>query len=236
MKGIDRNEVCKFYNDITDIWPSDERWFVYTNKQIEKYLNTYRLPDTSYILNAGSAGNTYGLPYKFHHVDIAEKHLEGLEHATVASVESLPFDNEAFDGCICVGSVINYCDALVAIAEMLRVIKPGGVIVLEFENSNSYEYKHSDVYGKAAGIVTVNYRQQEHHQWLYSYRHIKNICESCGAKIRSARYFHILSSLKLARGLEEDAASEYAKYDKLLACVPLVKAHAGNIIVQCTKL
>lgn len=236
MDGIDQNEVRDFYNELLEIWPVNNLWYVYIKKQIQKYLDDNRVSPSSYVLNAGSAGNTYGLPYRFHHVDIAEKRLVGLGNATVASIENLPFADNIFDGCICVGSVINYCSAMTAISELLRVIKPGGMLILEFESSNSYEYRYSDIYGKASSTVSVNYGQPNHQQWVYSFQYIKSICVACGTKAEAARYFHIISAYKLGSGLDENAAAEYARYDALVSKLPYIRQHASNIIFRCMKL
>jgi len=236
MKGLNQNDVREFYNNIVDIWPENDIWFSYTKSQIWNYLHSYAFDADSYVLNAGSAGNTYDLPYNFHHVDIAHNQLKSVKNATIASIEDMPFKANTFDGCICVGSVINYCDAIAAISEMYRVLKPGGKIILEFENSNSFEYRKADIYGVSSGIVTVNYRQTQHKQWLYSYKYIRKICNDFNARIENVKFFHILSSLKLANGQTENSASNYAKYDKLLEYIPFIKKHAGNIIMSCRKL
>lgn len=236
MSDIDADAVKKFYNEVDDIWPDKDLWFQYTKGQISKYLNGHLFAADSYILNAGSAGNGYGLPYDYHHVDIAAKHLSSCEKSTIASIENLPFPNNEFEGAICVGSVINYCNALQAISELLRVIRPGGRLILEFESSLSFEYRHSDVYGKAASITTVKYRDQEHKQWLYSPSHIFSLCSSSGGKVKSIKRFHILSSFQLGRGMTENEAVQYARYDAFLQNVPFVVGHASNVIFSCTKL
>ena len=71
------------------------------------------------MLNAGSGGSIYnGISGKFFHVDISDKFIKELPNSYVASIENLPFNTNFFDTAICVGSVINYCDALTALSEI----------------------------------------------------------------------------------------------------------------------
>ncbi len=99
-----------------------------------------KFAENSYVLNARSGGNSYNLKCKQHHVDIADKKISHLELFTVSSIENLPFNDDCFDGIICVGSVINYCDAMQTISEFSRVLKRNDILIIEFENSYGYEF------------------------------------------------------------------------------------------------
>jgi ubiquinone/menaquinone biosynthesis C-methylase UbiE len=153
--------------------------------RIERYIQKKFNPfDNAYILNAGSGGNSYDIiSDNMYHVDIAENRIVHLKNAVVASIERLPFHDKMFDHIICVGSVINYCDAIVAIAEMSRVLKKHGVLIMEFENSLSFEFFGKTEYGKSAEIVTTKYIEQSHRQWVYSFNYIKNILRRYSLKI-----------------------------------------------------
>ena len=54
----------------------------------------------------------------------------------------MPFKNQPIDIAVCVGSVINYCDAALTIAEFGRVLRKEGTLILEFDGSGVY-YKES---------------------------------------------------------------------------------------------
>ncbi len=60
----------------------------------------------------------------------------------------MPFNNLFFDNILCVGSVLNYCDALTALSELSRVLKPNGNLILEYESSWGFEYLHKSCYKK----------------------------------------------------------------------------------------
>ena len=174
MASVDLNEIKKFYNEVPEIWASTDSWHQWSRGEIQKYLNTIPFSSHEIILNAGSGGNDYGITCKeMVHVDIAEKKLKGVKNAVVSNIESMPFPDSQFDSIICVGSVINYCDASAVIAEFSRVSKPGALLVLEFENSGGYEYRKKVCYKESATVVTVQFQGSDHTQWLYSMPYIK---------------------------------------------------------------
>jgi ubiquinone/menaquinone biosynthesis C-methylase UbiE len=238
MKQLDQERIRNFYENIPEIWPQDNAWYYYLKSGIEKYIQKKCKPYVNaYILNAGSGGNSYGIVSdNMYHVDIAGNKIIGLKNAVVASVENLPFSDEMFDYIICVGSVINYCDAIVTIAEMSRVLKKRGTLILEFENSFSFEYLDKIEYGKSAEIVTTKYMEQPHHQWVYSFAYIKNILKRYSLKIYNLSVFHILSGLHYNKYNDENAAANFAKFDYIIQYIPLFRKRAANIILSCRKL
>ena len=232
---LNEHDIKDFYETINEIWPAQEDWYVYAKNQIRKFLHDNPFLDNAYVLNAGSAGNDYDLPYKMHHVDIAKSKISHLDNATVASVENLPFKSSIFDNAICVGSVINYCDAVVAISELCRVIKPNGILMLEFESSDGFEYRNTEEYRKAAVVVNVKYIEKSHTQWLYSYKYIKSILRETGFIIIKVFPFHTLSSLYLSKNADENRAAKFAKYDRFLRYLPRIRMHGNNILIMCKK-
>ena len=236
MATVDLNEVKKFYNEVSEIWAVNDIWHQWSRCQIQKYLNTVPFSCHDSILNAGSGGNDYGISCKeMIHVDVAEKKLAGIKNAVVSSVESMPFPDSRFDGIICVGSVINYCDAGAVIAEFSRVSKPGASLVLEFENSAGYEYRKKSCYKKSAAVVTVQFQGSAHTQWLYSLPYIKSLLQIHHFSIQSVYPYHICSSLVLSINGLEEASARFAQIDTLIRKIPPIAAHANNYIIRCSK-
>jgi SAM-dependent methyltransferase len=238
MKQLDQEAIKNFYENIHEIWPQDNAWYSYLKLRIEKYIQKKCCPfENAYILNAGSGGNNYSIVSdNMYHVDIAENKIINFKNAVVASIEKLPFPDEMFDYIICVGSVINYCDAIAAIAEMSRVLKKHGILILEFENSFGFEYLGKTEYGKPAEIVTTRYIEQSHHQWVYSINYIKNILKIYSLRIRNLSAFHILSGLHYNKYGDENVATNFSKFDYVIQYIPLLRKHAANIILSCQKL
>ena len=169
-----------------------------------------------------------------YHVDIANKKLENIENAVIASIEKMPFDDLFFDNILCVGSVLNYCDALTAISELSRVLKSNGNLILEYESSWGFEYLHKDCYKKDACIITTEYIEKEHNQWLYSPKYIKNILKTCSLNIIEKYPFHISDGLS-SKFLDDQTAINWVKIDTLLCKFPFFKEHGNNIIMHCIK-
>lgn len=167
MEEFDANEIKAFYERVDTEWPKNDKWHNLNQKEIKKFI--YRVPlQNCKILNAGSGGNNYDLNVDMYHVDVAESKIKNYKNHIVSNIENMPFDDNSFDIVICVGSVLNYCDALKAINEMARVLSKNGLLILEFENSYSFEFKNTKAYKANAAVVTTNYFNTPHRMWVYS--------------------------------------------------------------------
>lgn len=170
------------------------------------------------------------------HVDIAEEKLKGIHNAVVANIESLPFPGTMFRSVICVGSVINYCDASAVISEFTRVLQPNGTLILEFESSFGFEYKGAEVYGKSADVVTVKFQGQDHHQWLFSISYIKALLKANNFSVLDIYPYQICSSLALHVCHNETETVKFASLDNFARRIPFLANHANNYIIYCKKL
>ncbi len=233
MEKLNLTETKQFYETAENVW-SNSYWYNYSYNFIWNYLHKSPITKCNYILNAGSAGNSYDLNCKMHHMDIAENKVNNCTEYTIGSIESIPFDENYFDGAICVGSVINYTDAIASISELIRVVNTDGIIILEFENSNSLEYLFTKEHKKDASIISTDYLGKDQKQWIYSYNYIMNIIESYNSiKILDVTGFHIIDSLFAKH---EFIAEKFNKFDKVLNRHIVTKKLSGNIIVTLKKL
>lgn len=232
MRNIDYR-LKEFYETCNKVWPDDNRWYDYTRKQICKTI--CKFINDGRILNAGSGGSTYGLPFNMYHVDIAENKINRYKDYIVANIEELPFSDEIFNSVICVGSVLNYCKLSKTINELYRVVKKRGIIILEYESSYSFEFMNKDFYGCNDTIVSLQYMGEENKQHLYSPMYINSILEALNIDIIYQKHFHIISSL-LSNIISDDNVLGWVGYlDGIGRVIPLFKRHAGNIILVCRK-
>lgn len=235
MYKLDQDKVKNFYNKVSNVWGNHDPWHDYSQKVISSYINKQAFFQNSIVLNAGSAGNSYNIDCKtMYHVDIADEKIKNVENAVVASIENLPFNDESFDNILCVGSVLNYCDALAAISELSRVLKSNGNLILEYESSWGFEYVGKECYKKDACIITTEYIETQHTQWLYSPVYISTILKSCGFFIKNKYPFHILDGL-LSKFMNDQLAVRFTQLDKFIGKCPFWKKHGNNIILCCIK-
>ncbi|MBD5546021.1 MAG: class I SAM-dependent methyltransferase [Lachnospiraceae bacterium] len=232
---LDQEKVKSFYNSVSNVWGNHDPWHDYSQKVITTYIEYKDIFRNSIVLNAGSAGNSYGIKCRLmYHVDIADEKIKNIDNAVIASIEKMPFDDLFFDNIICVGSVLNYCDALTAISELSRVLKPSGNLILEYESSWGFEYLHKDCYKKDACIITTEYIESSHNQWLYSPKYIINILKTYNFNIVEKYPFHISDGL-FSRFLDDQSAINLVQIDKLLCKLPFFSKHGNNIIMHCQK-
>ncbi len=234
--ALDTYKVKEFYNNVSDVW-NNTAWYKYSQKVITTYINKLNIKNDDKILNAGSAGNSYGIiSNNMIHLDIAENKLKGIKNACIGSIEQIPFEDNCFDIIICVGSVLNYCDAMQSISELMRVLKPNGQLLLEFESSWGFEYLHKKSYKKHATIIETYYIENQHKQWIFSPEYIKKIIKAEQGIIINETGFHLITGLIARYAKSDDTCIKFACFDKLLRYVPFINKHYSNIIYMIKKL
>ena len=234
-KKANNEYIRGIYNAAQKAWAENDNWHIHTHDFINNYVinAVSRYSNSkSKILNAGSGGSTYSIPGIFYNCDIAEKLIENSVNPIIASVEDLPCDDEFFDYSICVGSVLNYCDATSAISELSRTLKSGGLLVLEFERSNSSEFIFTSQYGKQIFPMIYDYNGETHHLWMYNEQYISQLLNVYSFDVKNKRRFHSFSSL-VFRATRRMEAGKYIKYDFLTQPFNYFLAH--NVIYTCQK-
>lgn len=107
-------------------------------RHVAAYALCERFLDPGRIVDIGCGiGHSYRLlaPRETVGVDVDAESLEGQERQTVAAdMRRLPFANSEFDGAIAVHSIEHVPDPERALAEIVRVLKPGGSAVLVTPN------------------------------------------------------------------------------------------------------
>jgi ubiquinone/menaquinone biosynthesis C-methylase UbiE len=237
---LDELKIATMYNNMKDIWPSNDKWYSYTHnvliKSTIKYTNINTFNNQSLILNVGSAGNEYGIPGIHYHIDIAEDKLNGVENAYITSAERLPFNDEMFDGGLCVGSVINYCDPFAVIGEISRTLKSGAFFIFDFEQSNSWQFIGNKSYKADASIISSFNSGIKDDVWVFSYKHIKSILNTYNFIIKDKLYFHLISPLFYRIYKDEQKAAKYSKLDSIIRVFPIINKKSCNIILIIQKV
>lgn len=234
MPRIPREKVRNIYNQLDNMWGADP-WHAHTKMWLDGFMEKKLSLATSAstVLHVGSAGEDYGLRGDLTcHVDIAEKKLSGVPGAIVGDVHSLPVADSSIDLCVCVGSVLNYCDAVVSLLALSAVVKPGGYLLVEFESSRSWEYLSSPVHRLGVTSTRTFYSgEPECTLWVYSPRFIKDIVLSRGFALKDESCAHVVSSLAYRLTKNEDLAARFGVMDALARKLPLLRDGASNIIL-----
>ena len=135
---------------------------------------------------------------------------------------------------LCVGSVINYCDPLLVISEISRVLKPNAVSVLDFEQSRSYQFIGS-VFNRNAKIITSFNSGIDDRIWVFSERLIRSYCKMHGLEILDVHYFHLLTPLIYRLCKDENKAARFVFADRLLSKIPYLRKISCNVILTIKK-
>lgn len=236
--NIPKKDIIARYQNLNSIWPNDDTWHYYTHQKIANTISEWIGQDHNHdhkILNAGSGGTKYGIKNTLtFQADICNKNLPS-DFGVQCSIEDLPFPDNTFDMVICVGSVINYCDALVSLSELSRVTKPLGKIIIEFEKSDNFEFLGKKHFCANAAMIETFYAGNNEKVWVYHENYIDNLFALVKLSIKRKKRFHILSAIALLF-INDKKATKLAIFDCLFEKIPLLNKFSSNVICQCEKL
>jgi len=227
------------YDDLT-FFGTVDAWHLFTAKEIQKEIASVwpTLPTGSgrVILNAGAGGNDLGLvqPATIN-LDISPTRISSMPNPIVASVEALPLSDGSVDTLLCVGSVINYCDAAAAIAEFGRVLRPGGALILEFESSFSAELVTQQAFGRTAAVAETFYANQKEAVWVYAPSHVRRLLNAADLRVTRSVPIHVLSPWALLLLRSARIATPIARLDRLVRNVQPLRRWASNHLFFCEK-
>jgi SAM-dependent methyltransferase len=164
----------------------------------EPYLGLGRVIDVGC-----GVGHSYDLlaPRQTVGVDVDPAALAGQERETaVADMRSLPFPDDSFDGAIAVHSIEHVPDAERALAEIRRVMKPGGTAVLVTPNRLTFARPDEVI--------------DPYHYVEYDPRELKALCRRRFGRVE-------LAGISGSERYRELVAAEHKKLDALLCRDPL---------------
>lgn len=176
----------------------EDSWHLKTEDRTNKIVCSAlsRIVSGGLVLNVGSGSYRIPAPHLNQVcLDLFRTPLHGQPAAVCGNAEKLPFRGDAFDAVVCVGEVIAYCDPIEVMKEASRTIKPGGVFVVDFGSTDSARFLLTKVRGRFADIVTVPYNGTAEKTWVYNYRYMRGILESCSFRIIKTFGTHAWSSL-----------------------------------------
>ena len=234
MDLIDYETIRSFYNNHVDCWSSD-LFSVMTTTFIDKFVNKtlYNFNEESLILNAGSGGKRYNTKANQYHIDIAENTLKNSSNAFVGNITQMPFDSEMFDCVICVGTVINYCEAPKAIMELDRVLKKNSILILEYERNESglieKNARKSDY-----SLFFHTYFNERHCNFLYSDKYIEKLLAEHGYAVKKAKKFNTTIPW-LETFTSEKVAHKMTFLEPILRNLPIINSYSHNRIIVCEK-
>lgn len=223
-----------------DAYERTDPWHEYTAERIRRELarEWARISPHSdaVVLNAGAGNSDLGIcPPSTIHLDISEAGLRAFRNGMIGSVESIPLASASVDVGVCVGSVINYCDAALAISELCRVLKPQGHLFLEFESSRSAEFINQRCFGKSAAVAETFYGGITETVWVYSSDHIERLLRVGNVRIAKTTAIHILSPWMLLAGADITTAGLAARLDRAARVVSFAARWASNFFLVCQK-
>lgn len=237
---IELETVIERYRSISRYSLTDE-WHEYTASRIRHELSRrwsrLRTQPGHAILNAGAGNSDLGVcpPWTLN-LDISEAGVALLPNPIVATIEQIPLPNESVDTIVCVGSVLDYCDAAAAISEFSRILKSGGNLILEFESSRAADLFSQKAFGRSAAIAETFYGNEPEVLWVYNPRYIRSLLSAAQLEIMETIPIHIGSPWALLMTKSIRGAAVIARLDRVLRFVPVLAHWASNQMMICRKM
>lgn len=138
------NAVSQEYNRLASIY--DHRWQNYISKSLSFLVNFADIPTeasildlacgtgelTKLLLEENPQQQITGVDISESMLEIARKKLDAYSDISLhhTSVTSLPFDNDSFDLVICANAFHYFVSPQLALAEIKRVLKPEGEVII----------------------------------------------------------------------------------------------------------
>jgi len=237
---INLEDVRKFYNLLPRVYEPSDSWHNITRDWVRRFISVqhHRIErlEQCRILNAGSGGEGCTFPeHLVYNLDIAEARLHKNNRSFIGDVHSPPFEDAFFDVSVCVGSVLNYCDAATAISALSRVTKESGYLFIEFETSCSLDLSFTSDFMKPAVLVDTFYNGHSVRLWAYSERYIRSILLANGFAILEESRCHFASPLAYKVTKNSNISAHFSKFDPFISRIPLLRQFCSNVIFFCRK-
>jgi SAM-dependent methyltransferase len=231
--------VRERYSD-PELYTGIDSWHRFTSAVVRREISRRwsKLPTGPgrVILNAGAGNNDLGIcPPTTINLDISETGLRELPNPLVASIEEIPLGDETVDTIVCVGGVINYCDAVAALSEFARILRKGGCLVLEFDSSLSAELMFQNAFGSSVAVAETFYANHPEAVWVYSSRYIRNLLLAAGLNVTHTIPVHIASPWAFLLTRSIPIATALAHLDPLFRFPSFLSRWASNYLLFCQK-
>lgn len=234
-----RSQAKLAYEAIEAIWPDTDEWSVHTKHCLADFIRLNVDAAKASILNAGAGGHDYKLGSAASScisLDISYRQCLTLAHSVVGDVAMLPFPNQCFDVVVCVGAVINYSEPYEAIPELVRVLRGNGLILLDFETSDSAELLFSGQWKKRVSVVERLYAGRLDKTFLFSVEHVRRILVQSGISIIGMRRYHVSTAIWQRIFPSSRLPKIVLSADNFMARFPGVNSLASNVIFVGRKL
>jgi hypothetical protein len=227
-----------FYESLSELYPADDKWHAVTHNWIVRFIKhrfTASLQKQT-VLNVGSGGQSFGIPEAtMLHVDLHRNGFTKEQSLFIADIQSLPDLGRSFDYCICVGSVINHCDAGAAIVSIHKALSQDATLILEYESSWSLEFCGTPIFKKSAMVVRTTYQNRGINLWVYSPQYIEGLLRAAGFVIMARAGKHYISPGIYRIWPNPNVAAGFHLFDGIARHIPLLNRYAHNVIVVCRK-
>lgn len=230
----------KFYQEQYRLAEPIDPWHAYSQTVVHSttrdWFHRFGRNRGSRILNAGSGGSDYGITEPMVHLDLFESRIAQCPQRLVGDISQIPAPDDSFDVVLCVGSVINYADPSRAIPELARVLRPRGLLIIEYERSGSFEYLLRSGLSRGCCRVETFYGAVSTHVWVYGDGFFDGLLTASNLHGLEETRFHALSSVVLGLVKSPAAATRFTFGDRTIAQLWPFKAIASNRILAVEKL
>jgi SAM-dependent methyltransferase len=199
---VSRSDLRHRYN-VPQI--EEDSWHAFseraTNALIARYLPS-PIRGSDLLLNAGCGSVSVRRPdWTEVRLDLFARPIQGTARPVCADLHRLPFASAVFSAVLCVGEVLGYCDPVIALRELARVMQPGATLIADFASTRSARYWWRVDYGKTAHMMVDTYNNSNERVWRYDPSYIASVLTSVGVAYVCMLGTHTWSAVLRRMGL-----------------------------------
>ncbi|HLA58246.1 MAG TPA: hypothetical protein VK622_05780 [Puia sp.] len=201
-----------------------DKWRRKTDATIQGFIERYLTPivnESSLILNITSTRKSLGL---------AGSNIDYIALSNLLTNST----SEAYDIIICDRNLINRFDPMIVFEAFQKILRPQGLFVFNFKNSNALEFLLKKDFNRMAVFTNAVYNKQK--EWHYSDSWINELLALNKFEIIKTHKFHYFFSRQKENQKNERKLRRVFELDMVFRNIPFVRSQASNTIILCKKM
>ena len=235
--GIPLKDVSKKYNATKKIWNAEDYWHFHLHERYKGIIQARKdLFTAGRTLNIGSASEDYDIRNpQMIFLDVAERSLPRDRSAVCGDAHRLPFGANSFQSAIAIGSVLNYCVPTEFFIETARILREGGFLLFDFEQSGAFEHQGKTFFEKRAALFETDFNDLEETIWVFGKDHIIDLLKASGFRLVEMIHIHSLSSLVWRLTENNSFTVAACKLDSMFCKIPFFRERSSSVFIIAQK-
>jgi hypothetical protein len=114
-------------------------------------------------------------------------------------------------------------------------VKPGGSLIIEFENSRSLEYIFTPHFARDRSQVSTFFIYENENIWIYGEEYIQRLLAGAGFTVERVTRTHFVAPLIHGYVQNIHYAARFVGLDRFVRWIPFLNRYSANVMYLCRK-